>query len=158
MRATFRPLPAWPYPEQPARPATYKVGYARTLQDLEREIEAIDGRELILGVVTDEAAIRIDGMLRAVPAHRPDLGPCWEWQGARASSGYGQMSVGGRLVSVHRLALDIALHQQRGRGIGEGLWANHHCDNKVCARPSHLYEGTPTENVSDTWARGRRAS
>jgi hypothetical protein len=65
MRATFRPLPAWPYPEQPARPATYQAGYARTLQDLEREIEALSGREVIIGVVTDEASIRIDGMMRA---------------------------------------------------------------------------------------------
>lgn len=65
MRATFRPLAAWPYEEQPARAATYKSSYARTLQDLEREIEAIDGRELIIGVVTDEASIRIDGAMRA---------------------------------------------------------------------------------------------
>jgi hypothetical protein len=65
VRATFRPLPAWPYPEQPKRPATFKVTYSRTLQDLEREIEALRGRELIIGVVVDENAIRIDGQMRA---------------------------------------------------------------------------------------------
>lgn len=65
MRATFRPLPAWPYPSQPDRRATYKATYYQTLQDLEYEIERLDGRELIIGVVTDESQIRIDGAMRA---------------------------------------------------------------------------------------------
>lgn len=65
MRATFRPLPAWPYPEQPARPATYQAGYARTLQDLEYEIARLDGRELIIGLVADESQVRIDGQMRS---------------------------------------------------------------------------------------------
>lgn len=65
MRATFRPLPAWPYPEQPHRPATFKVTYARTLQDLEREIEHLGGSELMIGLVTDESQIRIDGFMRS---------------------------------------------------------------------------------------------
>lgn len=65
MRATFRPLPAWPYAAQPRRAATYKVSYSRTLQDLEHEIEVLRGRELIIGVVTDESQIRIDGAIRA---------------------------------------------------------------------------------------------
>lgn len=65
MRATFRPLPVWPYPEQKARPATYRATYSRTLQDLEREIEALRGRELIIGVVADESQVRIDGQMRA---------------------------------------------------------------------------------------------
>lgn len=65
MRATFRPLPTWPYPTQTERPAMYQATYSRTLQQLERELEAIDAREPIIGVVTDEASIRIDGMMRA---------------------------------------------------------------------------------------------
>lgn len=65
MRATFRPLPAWPYAEQPIRPATYKATYGRTLQDLEYEIERLDGRELIIGLVADENQVRIDGQMRS---------------------------------------------------------------------------------------------
>lgn len=65
MRATWRPLPAWPYPEQPQRPATYKVTYSRTLIDLGREIGHLDGREVIIGVVVDESQIRLDGQMRA---------------------------------------------------------------------------------------------
>jgi hypothetical protein len=65
VKATFRPLPAWPYPEQPTRPATYRVDYARTLRDLEYEIDAIDGSELVIGIVASERDVRIDGALRA---------------------------------------------------------------------------------------------
>lgn len=71
MRATWRPLPAWPYAEQQRRPATYRVGYDRTLKDLDAEISLLEGSELIIGVVVTEANIRIDGQLRqdARPSH-----------------------------------------------------------------------------------------
>lgn len=65
MRATFRPLPAWPYPPRPRRPSTFKASYQRTLFDLEREIGYLKGREVIIGVVADESQVRMDGMLRA---------------------------------------------------------------------------------------------
>jgi hypothetical protein len=65
MRATFRPLPAWPYASQPTRHATFRVSYARTLADLEREIGYLRGREVIIGLVTDESQVRLDGMIRA---------------------------------------------------------------------------------------------
>ncbi len=65
MKATFRPLAAWPYPEQKHRPATFRVTYQRTLQDLEYEIEQLGGSELIIGVVASERDVRIDGLLRS---------------------------------------------------------------------------------------------
>lgn len=65
MRMTVRPLPAWPYAEQPARPATYQATYQRTLIDLERELEAIGASDVILGLVADERDVRLDGQLRA---------------------------------------------------------------------------------------------
>jgi hypothetical protein len=65
MQMTFRPLPAWPYPEQKARPATYQATYQRTLVDLERELEAVRATDVILGVVADPRDVRLDGQLRA---------------------------------------------------------------------------------------------
>ncbi len=65
MRATFRPLPTWPYPPQRKRVATFRVSYDRTLKDLDYEIAQIKGREVIVGVVADEREVRMDGMLRA---------------------------------------------------------------------------------------------
>lgn len=65
MRATFRPLPTWPYPPQRKRYASFRVSYARTLKDLEYEIDQVKGREVIIGVVADERDIRLDGQMRA---------------------------------------------------------------------------------------------
>lgn len=65
MNVTFRPLPRWPYPEQPHRPALFKAGYSDTLDKLEYEIDRLDGSEVIIGIVTDSSAIRLDGRPRA---------------------------------------------------------------------------------------------
>lgn len=65
MRATFRPLPAWPYESKPTRPDLFQATYSQTLQLLEREIAHLKGSELVIGVITDESQIRIDGQMRA---------------------------------------------------------------------------------------------
>lgn len=65
MNVTFRPLPAWPYPEQKHRPPLFKVSCSDTLDLLEREITYLRGSEVIIGLVTDAASIRLDGRPRA---------------------------------------------------------------------------------------------
>lgn len=52
MDLTFRALPAWPYPEQPAEKDLFESTYTSTLHKLAREIKMIDGRDPIVGVVT----------------------------------------------------------------------------------------------------------
>lgn len=71
MRATYRPLPVWPYPERPHRHATYRSTHGRTLDQLENEVKAVGGSEVIIGLVITEADVRMDGMLRsgAQPTH-----------------------------------------------------------------------------------------
>jgi len=44
-----------------------------------------------------------------------------------------------------------------GRAIRDGFESCHRCDNESCVRPSHLFEGTPKQNVHDSEAKGRRA-
>jgi len=62
---TFRPLPAWPYPEQTGRPDLFKAPYSSTLTILERELEYLGAEDVILGVVASGADIRLDGQLKA---------------------------------------------------------------------------------------------
>jgi HNH endonuclease len=48
-------------------------------------------------------------------------------------------------IRLHRLVLERKL----GRPIRPGFHALHHCDNKRCVNPDHLYEGTHKDNMRD---------
>lgn len=82
-----------------------------------------------------------------------DLFSCWEWIGGRDDrnrQGYGKFSLRGRLTGAHRVAFELCYG-----AIPEGLQVLHHCDNRPCVRPEHLFLGTPKDNTDDMWAKGR---
>ncbi len=89
-----------------------------------------------------------------IPAHRPELGPCWIWTGARhGPKGYGDVTVSGQQKdSAHRVAWIL----QFG-AIPQGLCVCHHCDEKVCMRGSHLFLGTTGDNTRDCKSKNRNA-
>ena len=66
MRATFRPLPTWPYP--PRRRLTgarFRAGWAASLDKLEQEIAWVKGDDVVIGVVVDPAQIGFSGNLKS---------------------------------------------------------------------------------------------
>lgn len=77
---------------------------------------------------------------------------CWEWNGTIDGYGYGVLDNNRRRYRAHVLALEYD-----GRPVLSGQLACHHCDNPRCVRPSHLYPGTPLENVNDAVSRDRIA-
>jgi hypothetical protein len=80
-------------------------------------------------------------------AHMKDR--CWLWtREASRVSGYGRMPYRGRLWLAHRLSWVLA-HGAPAQ------FVLHHCDNRICVRPSHLYQGTHADNARDKSSRGR---
>ena len=80
---------------------------------------------------------------------------CWEWQAYIRPAGYGQMGLPGtrRTIDAHRASWVI-----HNGPIPDGLFVCHHCDNRKCVRPDHLFLGTCMDNVRDAVAKGRIAA
>jgi len=74
---------------------------------------------------------------------------CWEWQGS-TTNGYGYLRRGGECYRAHRYAWLV----ERGE-IGSQC-VLHHCDNRRCVNPTHLYLGGAGDNIQDAWDRDRR--
>lgn len=79
------------------------------------------------------------------------LGPgCWEWLGGKYPNGYGMIVGEGRTLLAHRVSWNLHF------GDTEGLFVLHHCDNRSCVKPAHLFLGTQLDNIRDMDFKGRR--
>ena len=95
-----------------------------------------------------------------VPAHCPELGPCWVWTGPCDEQGYGlfyyQDETGRmRRTRAHRWLLGHLRGKPLTRDVVGKEDGCHHCDNPPCVNPAHLYTGTRKQNIADAVARGR---
>ena len=93
---------------------------------------------------------------------QPDA--CWEWQGARTSSGYGNLSWHGLHVQAHRVAYYLTSRgiklatsfRQPGVAKSYRRFVLHQCDNRACCNPAHLFLGSMRANQLDAYRKGRK--
>ena len=80
---------------------------------------------------------------------------CWLWKGHIKKNGYGTfwLKAEKKPVHAHRYAYTNFVGV-----IPDGLCVLHHCDNRSCVRPEHLFLGTLSDNMQDCVAKGRLVS
>jgi hypothetical protein len=78
---------------------------------------------------------------------------CWLWNGRPGRNGYGRISIGNRVLYVHRVS-----YEHHVGPIPAGLTIDHLCRVRLCVRPDHLEPVTRAENTRREARALRRSS
>ena len=81
---------------------------------------------------------------------------CWEWT-ASCRRGYGQFKFNDRNQGAHRVSWQIHNGEIPHHDSYHGMCVLHHCDNRKCVYPKHLFLGTDQDNSFDMVKKNRQA-
>jgi hypothetical protein len=79
---------------------------------------------------------------------------CWEWTGKPGINGRGRINIGIYLQKIVRYVTHVSVYLETGEWPASPC-VLHKCDNPICVRFSHLFQGTQAENVADCISKNR---
>lgn len=75
----------------------------------------------------------------------------WLWTGGKTRGNYGTFKAYSyKMMRAHRASLIV-----HGIDLMPDIDVCHSCDNPLCVNPSHLWQGTRSENMQDCLQKGR---
>lgn len=77
---------------------------------------------------------------------------CWEWLRSCNTRGYGNISINNKMYKSHRVVYELIFGK-----IPVGMHVLHHCDNRKCCNPNHLFLGNNEDNIRDKIKKGRQS-
>lgn len=95
-----------------------------------------------------------------IPDHCPEIGPCWTWTSAKHKNGYGAFRLSKPkwvTAYAHRLSWELHYGPVEVDSSGRTFDVCHHCDNRSCVRPEHMFVGSRSDNMRDMREKGRGA-
>lgn len=91
---------------------------------------------------------------------RRERNGCWEWQGARNSTGYGSVAWHGKVYTAHRVAAwltGLVESPSAPANSRDKTHILHKCDNPACCNPSHFFLGSFSDNMRDAYVKKRKS-
>jgi hypothetical protein len=76
---------------------------------------------------------------------------CWIWKAGKRND-YGVFRLNNKVIDAHRVSYMLF----KGELSNPKLIVCHTCDNKSCVNPDHLYLGSYTDNIMDSYTRSGR--